>query len=205
MYRGNGKRVWYRSAAPCRGTRTSVGWVGSRAKVTNPTQTSLRSSSIEGSHLTCAPTHPRISHSRSTPPTGLGGFARRRAALTPAPALGHQPAWLWVGPMPRLRARACAARPSSVREVRDPTGAPSPPRELRRPQAQPPRPRRGAVPPPPPAEPCPDRTRTARRRFRTSNGIARRTTHRPSNATNLKCGGVSDGLSMRGGASALAL
>lgn len=88
MHRRNGKRVWYRSAAPCRGMRTSVGWVGWGAKVTSPTQTALRSSSHRGfaSHVRLsASTHSRISQPQHTPPTELGGSARRRAALTPVP------------------------------------------------------------------------------------------------------------------------
>ena len=118
--------------------RTSVGWVGWGAKVTSPTQTSLGSSSHRGftSHvLLAASTHSRTSQPQHAPPTGLGGFARRRAALTPAPALGHQPVCLWVGrchASPAVRVR-CAAGPSSVWAVLDPTGAPSSPRELRRP------------------------------------------------------------------------
>ena len=84
-----------------------------------------------------ASTHSRISRPQhASDGAGLGGFAHRRAALTPAPALGHQPVCVWVGrcqASPAVRVR-CAARPSSAWAVRDPTGAPSSPRELRRPQ-----------------------------------------------------------------------
>lgn len=113
MYRGNGKKglVSKRSAVPWNAHVGRLGWMGRQGDHPNPNTIGVfipsRVRISRALPLTHAPA------SRSTPPTTrLGGFARRRAVLTPAPALGHQSAWLWVGAMPRLR--ACALRCPSL-------------------------------------------------------------------------------------------
>ena len=171
-----------RRAVPWNAHVGRLGWMGRRGDQPNPNSIGVFISSRVRISRAASCFHSLLTHQPAAARASDGAGRLRSSPRGVDAGAGPRPsACLSVGPCqasPAARVRG-AARPSSVWQVRNPTGAPSSPRELRRPQTQPPKPRRGAAPSSPPAEPCPDRTRTARRRFRTSNGIARRNTHRP--------------------------